>query len=72
MVPLSTPINWSVVPNDPVLSHPLYQKYAGTAFGSVSANAVKADLVVALASNESAPVIAYLCWLLRVIALVTS
>ena len=50
--------------------HPLYLKHAGTAFDSLDPIAIKTDIGAALASNESAPVIAYLCWLLRVIALV--
>jgi hypothetical protein len=68
---MSTAINWQVLPNDPVLKHPLYLKYSGSTFSAVDALQVKADLVKALASNESAPVIEYLCWLLRVIALVS-
>ena len=68
---MSTSINWSVASNDPVLSHPLYQKYAGTAYGLLSVSTIKEDIGAAQASNESAAVIAYLCSLLRVIALVT-
>ena len=63
-------INWTTT--DPaVLNHPLYLAYSATPFGSVSAIAVKQDLAKALASKESAGVVAYLCWLLRVVGLLT-
>ena len=68
---MSTAINWSVGSNDPLLRSPLYQKYAGTAFSAIDPITVKQDIVKALASNESAPVVSYLCWVLRVIALVS-
>ena len=72
MVAVSTSINWSTVPGDPVLQHELYLKYAGTTFSGIDIFTVKADIMKATASNESTSIIAYLCWLLRVIALVTS
>jgi len=67
---VSTAINWSVPPGDPVLQHPLYQRYASSTIGSLDATSVKATLQGALADNESAAVIAYLSWLLRVLQLV--
>jgi len=63
-------INWRVSPGDPVLQHPLYQRYASTTIGNLDAASVKAALQGALADNESAPVVAYLSWLLRVLQLV--
>ena len=63
-------INWHVAENDPVLLHPLYVKYSSkTAFQHVLLPAVQADILAAAASNESAPVVNYLCWLVRVIGL---
>ena len=67
---MSTAINWSVPPGDPVLQHPLYQRYASSTIGSLDATSVKQTLQGALADNESAAVIAYLSWLLRVLQLV--
>ena len=67
---MSTAINWSVPPGDPVLQHPLYQKFASQTIGNLDATAVKQVLQGALADNESAPVVAYLSWLLRVLQLV--
>lgn len=63
-------INWRVSPGDPVLQHPLYQRYASTTIGNLDATSVKASLQGALADNESAAVVAYLSWLLRVLQLV--
>ena len=67
---MSTAINWSVSPGDPVLQHPLYQQYSNTVIGSLDAAQVKASLQGALADNESAAVVSYLSWLLRVLQLV--
>lgn len=67
---MSTAINWSVPPGDPVLQHPLYQQYSNTVIGSLDAAQVKASLQGALADNESAAVVSYLSWLLRVLQLV--
>ena len=62
-------VNWWVPAGDPVLQHPLYQKHANTTFGSLSLATVKADLSGALADRESASVVAYLSWLVRVLSL---
>ena len=59
-------INWHVSPGDPVLQHPLYQRYASTKVGDIDASSVKASLNGALADNESAAVISYLAWLVRI------
>jgi hypothetical protein len=62
-------INWHVNNGDPILSTPQYQKYSNTAFADITLAGVKGDLEQALASNETAPVVNYLCWLLRVVTL---
>ena len=67
---MSTAINWSVPPGDPVLQHPLYQRFASSTIGSLDATSVKQALQGALADNESASVVAYLSWLLRILQLV--
>ena len=62
-------INWHVSAGDPVLSTPFYQKYSQYNFEELMPLAldIKADILAARASNESASVINYLMWLLRVI-----
>jgi hypothetical protein len=59
-------INWNVLPGDPVLAHPMYQKYSTTKFGAIDIAAVKTDLGQVVADNPSSPVVAYLCWILRI------
>jgi hypothetical protein len=67
---LSYNINWHVMPGDPVLSSPQYQKYSQTSFEGLNINEVKTSLKAALASNESASVVNYLSWVIRVMTLV--
>ena len=68
---MSSAINWAVRTGDiALLQNPLYLKYASTTYGNLSAATIKNDIKAALASNESAAVIAYLSSLLRVLALV--
>ena len=68
---MGSPINWAVRDGDTtLLQSPLYLKYASTTYGNITASDVKNDIKAALASNESASVIAYLSSLLRVLALV--
>jgi hypothetical protein len=68
---MGSPINWGVRDGDiALIQNPLYLKYASTTFANITASDVKTDIKAALASNESASVIAYLSWLLRVLALV--
>ena len=68
---MGSPINWAVRDGDTtLLQSPLYLKYASTTYGNLTANDIKTDIKAALASNESAAVIAYLSSLLRVLALV--
>jgi hypothetical protein len=69
---MSSAINWQVTPGSPVLSHSLYLKYSGTAYGSITVSALKADINAAQASNDSAAIVAYLCSVLRVINLAGS
>lgn len=64
-------INWHT--NDPaVLNHPLYQRYSTLTFTEVAAasSTIKNELKAMLASRESAALVAYFSWLLRVSALV--
>jgi len=63
------PINWDANPgNVKLLQSPLYTKYSSLTFGElVDARAdIWYDLSFILASQESAEICAYLCWLLRV------
>ena len=59
-------INWHVNAGNAVLSSPQYQLYSQKTFQAININEVKASVKQALASNESAEVINYLCWLMRV------
>ncbi len=64
-------INFHVRDGDvSLLQSPFYEKYSSTTFGNLSPVNIKNDIKNALASNESAAVVAYLSWLLRVLALV--
>jgi len=58
-------INWSTFPNAPLLNHPLYQKYRLKTLASIDRSGVVADLNGIIMDNDSAPVVAYLCWLIR-------
>ena len=62
-------INWSAPASSKVVHHPLYQKYNMTNFASINVTQVKADLETVLATQGSAAICSYLCWLLRVKAL---
>jgi hypothetical protein len=65
-------INWHTNTGDPVLKSPFYQKYSQYTFAELIPPVVediKNDIGFAKASNESASVINYLCWLLRVVDL---
>ena len=67
---MSTPINWKVPAGSSVMTNPVYLKYSVITFNDMSASDVKASLKAAVASNESADLVAYLSWVLRVLALV--
>jgi hypothetical protein len=68
---MGSPINWSVAPGSKVLLHPIYAKYSVLPMSTIVSGiaAVKQDLGICLASNESADVIAYLAWLIRLASL---
>lgn len=63
-------INWHVSPGDPVLQHPVFQRFSSTTFGSLDVDDIKNAINAALADDQSAAVVSYLSWLLRVKALV--
>jgi len=67
---MGSPINWGVPVGSDTLQNPLYIKYASTTFGNLNATNIKNDIKAALASNESAELVSYLSWLLRVLAIV--
>ncbi|MEE2647785.1 MAG: hypothetical protein VYC27_01665 [Candidatus Thermoplasmatota archaeon] len=58
-------INWHTYPNAPVLRHPLYEKYRLKTLANIDLTAVKADLNGVMMDVDSAPVVAYLSWLIR-------
>jgi len=58
-------INWHTFAGAAILNHPLYQKYAFSTLGDIDRATVAADLSGVLMDNDSAPVAAYLSWLLR-------
>jgi hypothetical protein len=65
-------INWTVSPNDDVLESPLYQKWSVKSFGAIAADvaSLKADLGTVIANRDSAEIVAYLSYLLRVVTLI--
>ena len=65
-------INWHVNAGDAVLKSEQYIKYSQKSFNDLNplTLAIKADIGSAIASNESADVINYLCWLVRVVNLI--
>ena len=64
-------INWHTRDGDTaLLNSQYYQKYNTTYIGALDATSIKNDIKACKASNESAAVIAYLSWLLRVLVLV--
>lgn len=62
-------INFNAPVGDPLMTHPVYLRYSSQAIGDIDAAAVKSDLNGVVADRASAPVVAYLSWLLRVKAL---
>jgi hypothetical protein len=58
------------MPGDPVLLSPQYQIYSQKSFADLNIAEVKTALGNALASNESASVVNYLSWVVRVLQLV--
>jgi hypothetical protein len=74
VVLLGYEINWHTNAGDSILKSPFYQKWSQYTFTelTVAPNIaqIKLDIGAAKASNESASVINYLCWLVRVVALI--
>lgn len=67
-----SPINWGPVPaGDPVLEHPLYLKWSNKTLNQIMADytSLKTDLGDARCDNDTAGVVAYLSWLVRVVIL---
>jgi len=62
-------INWNVTAGDPILKHPLYQKYSNVNIGAIILPAVQTDLAGALAAQENIAIINYLAWLIRTVKL---
>ena len=65
-------INWHVNAGADVLENPLYIKWSQKTFTELPPllPIIKSDINAARASNQSSDIINYLCWLLRVVALV--
>jgi len=63
-------INWNAPVTSKVTKHPLYLKYNMTNFDTLNITEIKADLGTVLATQKSAGICSYLCWLLRVKALI--
>ena len=59
-------INWTASSGDPVLDHPFYQKFSYEVIGTIDENEIKGAIGSALANRDSAAIVSYLCWLLRV------
>ena len=62
-------INWTATAGDPVLQHPYYQKFSEMPIGSIDANDIKAAIGGILPNRDSASLVSYLSYLLRVKAL---
>jgi hypothetical protein len=58
-------INWNVHAGEPVLRHPLYEKYRLQSLTDIEVSDVKADLDGCNMDRDSSGVVAYLCWLIR-------
>lgn len=58
-------INWHVTAGDPILKHPLYQRYSNIKITSIIIPQLQGDLGECLCSNEAAPIISYLSFLIR-------
>jgi hypothetical protein len=63
-------INWHTFEGNPLLRHPLYEKYRLKTLGAINRADVVADLNGIIMDNNAAPVVAYLSWLVRCKALV--
>lgn len=63
-------INWTAPAGSPVLNNPFYQKYSVQTVAAINLPEVQGDVNAALASRESAEVINYLSWVIRLKQLV--
>jgi hypothetical protein len=70
VVELSSAINWKVADGSSVISNPIYLKFSVQSYNDLTIGDVKAALKGALASNESADLVAYLSWVIRTLTLV--
>ena len=59
-------INWTSLEGNPLLRHPLYQKYYLKSVGSIDRAEVQQDLAGCIPSRDGAAIMAYLSWLIRV------
>jgi len=62
-------INWSSLAGNPLLRHPLYQKYYLKSIASIERQEVQQDLANCIPSVDGAAIISYLSWLCRVTVL---
>ena len=63
-------INFNAPMGDNITRHPLYQKYANSTLTDINIGTVKSDLQTVVMDIPSAPIVAYLSWLIRVKGLV--
>ena len=71
-MPNGYPINWALPMGSKLETHELYIKYSSQTFDAIAglAGPIKIDLKNVMATKDSAEIVAYLSWLLRVAALV--
>lgn len=68
---MGTAINWGPIsPSADLLMNPVYLLYSQQTFGDLVVADLKQSLRAAQASNDSAELVAYLSWALRVANLV--
>jgi len=62
-------ISWTALEGNPLLRHPLYQKFYLKSLDSIDKATVQADLGACIPSKDGSAIIAYLSWLVRVLGL---
>ena len=68
---MGTAINWGPIsPSADLLMNPIYLLYSQQTFGDIVVADLKQSLRAAQVSNDSAELVAYLSWALRVALLV--
>jgi len=68
---LGTAINWGPIsPSADLIMNPIYLKYSQQTFGDIVVADIQQAIRAAQASNDSAELVAYLSWVLRVALLV--